>query len=613
MYRVGNIPTDGNIADPDQYDQNEVEVEEESKTCALSGSSICHIQARCVDYQAGICCQCNDGYYGNGKSCIKNDIPLRVHGKLNGILNDVHLNDVNIQAYVVVAEGRAYTALALAPPALGRSLLLLNVLGGVVGWLFAKPSGIAKNGYQLTGAVFNHTADIWFPATNDRVTIHQQYDGHDVFDQIMIESDVRGTVPVVISGSKLELFEYEEQFTIVEPGLVRSEATRTLINKETDEKYEQRISQSISYVPCRYAPTSTESSLPLTLKVSKNYLGYEPKENIVRYGTSNKIVPIGQEDPCVRGQESCDMHSVCVVQEDSFACVCKSGYTNIYLDNESACADIDECTAGTHNCDTNANCYNHDGGFECRCGEGFNGNGITCTRRSRCNDIRCGENAQCIESQDGPLCICAPGYTGDGSSCWEIQENACARCSINADCQGAQINTDVCVCKPGYAGNGYQCDWVGYTTPSDSPVYPPYDEYPSSPASNTEDVSQHSDQETPYYVSETPSVSETPFVPETPFPTPFVPETPFPSETPYVPDVSSNQAANEPEYNETFVLPNCDSQSCSCPEGYSNYKDESNNELCRSEGYSVPTQRNENVDPLSKYRTKYKLVDFINS
>lgn len=587
MYRVGDIPVDGNVANPDQYDQNEVEVEEESKTCALSGPSVCHMQARCVDYQAGICCQCNQGYYGNGRSCIKDDVPLRVHGKLNGILNDVHLNDVNIQAYVVVADGRAYTALALAPPTLGKSLMLLDVLGGVVGWLFAKPSGNAKNGYQLTGAVFNHTADIWFPATNDRVMIHQEYLGHDVFDQITIESDVRGTAPVIMSGTKLELLEYEEQYTIVEPGLVRSDATRTLVNKETDEKYEQRISQTISYVPCRYAPTSAESTLPLTLKVSKHYLGYETKENIVRYGTSNKIVPIGQEDPCVRGQETCDLHSVCVVQGDSFACVCKSGYTNAYLDSASTCVDIDECSSGTHNCDTNANCYNHDGGFQCRCADGFDGNGITCTRRSRCNDIKCGNNAQCIESQEGPVCNCAPGYTGDGSSCWEIREHPCTHCSVNAICQGSR-----CECSPGYSGDGYQCDWIGYTTTSDSPVYPPYEEYPSSPAPNTNAVSQYPDQESHYYVSEGPYNYETP-----------IPETPYVSETPYVPDVSSNAPANEAEYNETFVLPNCDSQGCSCPPGYSNYRDNSGNELCHSDAYTVPRQPNEDADSSSKYLT----------
>lgn len=592
MYRVGNISVDGSIANPDQYNQNEVEVEEESKTCALSGPSVCHIEARCVDYQAGICCQCNEGYYGNGKSCIKNDVPLRVHGKLNGILNDVHLNDVNIQSYVVVADARAYTALALAPPVLGRSLLLLNVLGGIVGWLFAQPSGIAKNGYQLTGAVFNHTADIWFPVTNDRVTIHQEYLGHDVFDQITIESDVRGTVPVIVSGSKLELFEYDEQYTVVEPGLVRSEATRTLINKETGEKYEQRISQTISYAPCQYAPISPESTLPLTLKVGKNYLGYEPLDNIVRYSTSNKIVPINQEDPCVRGQDTCDVHSVCVVQDDSFVCVCNSGYTNSWaLDGASECTDIDECSSGTHNCDSNAICYNNDGGFHCRCAEGFDGDGITCTPRSRCNDIRCGDNAQCVESQEGPVCICAPGYTGDGSSCWEIRELTCARCSVNANCQGTY-----CECLPGYTGDGFQCEWMSYTTTSESLIYP-REEYPSSPAVNIKDVSQYPDQEPHYYVSDGPNDSET---------TP-VSITPYVSETPYGLDVSSNAPVNEAEYNQTFVLPNCDPQGCSCPPGYSNYRDESNNELCRSEAYSDPKQTNNDGDSTSNYLA-YKLM-----
>lgn len=599
VYRIGSI--DGTIADPDQYNQNEVEVEEESKSCALSGPSVCHTHARCVDYQAGICCQCNEGFYGNGKSCIKDDIPLRVHGNVNGILNNVHINDVNIQAYVVVADGRAYTALALAPPNLGRSLQLLNVLGGVVGWLFAKPSGNAKNGYQLTGAIFNHTADIWFPSTNDRVTIHQEYEGHDVFDQITISTDIRGTVPEILYGSKLELFEYEEQYTIVEPGLVRSEASRTLLNKETNEKYLQKVSQTFTYIPCRYSPSSPESQSTSTLKVNKNYVGYEVKENIVRYGTSNKIVPFDLYDPCASGQNSCNFDRVCVVRGETFDCVCKTGYqASPNVDGTELCLDFDECSAGTHNCDPNADCYNREGGFDCVCREGYEGNGVTCKARNRCDNIRCDSNAQCQETQDGPICICAPGYTGDGATCWEVKEQDCARCSVNARC--TLSNGDIfCECYPGFSGNGFQCQWVGYSAQTTD--YPPQNNYPSS-AENIEVVSQYPDQSTTqnYYTensrvsSETTSVPTTVSVTETQ--TPVTP--PYQNtEYPYNPQASLEPVNKEAEYNETFVLPECNSEECSCPPGYSNFTDELNNELCHYDGYPVSPQSNE--ENLSKY------------
>ena len=528
VFRIGDIPLEGNIAVPDQYNQNEVEIEEESKTCAQSGPSVCHVQARCVDYQAGICCQCQDGFYGNGKSCIKDDVPLRVHGKINGVLNNVNLNDVDIQAYVVVADGRAYTALSLVPGGLGSSLQLLHVLGGVVGWIFAKPSGSAKNGYQLTGSQFNHTADIWFPATGDRVTVNQEYLGHDVFDQITLETDVRGSLPVILAGIKLEITDYDEQYTLVEPGHIRSESTRTFTNKVTGEKYEQKVSQSFTFNTCRFAPPAIDAITPSTLKVSKNYLGYEVRENIVRYGMSNKIYPLGEEDPCIVGRNSCGPHSSCVVQGNSFACVCETGFTNIYQDNALACVDIDECASGTHNCDTNADCNNHDGSFQCRCRQGFIGNGINCKPLSTCQNKQCDVNARCIDNPDGEaICTCNPGYNGDGQYCVPNYETACSRCSPYANCV-FNVNNYECQCRPGYYGNGQYCN-----------------------------------------------------------------EQARGDDTTRAPPVADNNN-NEADYNETFVLPNCDAYSCSCPPGYSDYRDELNNQLCRLEYEAAPAEPSEN-------------------
>ncbi|XP_047508934.1 nidogen [Pieris napi] len=538
IFRVGVIAPNETVAVPDQYDEIEVEIEEESKTCAQSGPSVCHIQARCVDYQAGICCQCNDGFYGNGKSCVKDDLPLRVHGKLNGILNNVNLNDVDLQAYVVVADGRSYTALSQTPPSLGSSLQLLSVFGSVVGWLFAKPTGLAKNGYQLTGAHFNHTADIYFPDTSDRVIINQEFLGHDVFDQITLEGDIRGTIPNIPAGSRLEISEYEEQYTIVEAGTVQSASTRTFTNKITGQKYVQRVSQTFTFNTCRFVPFSDEENISTQLKVIKNYLGYETRENIVRYGTSNKIVPVGQEDPCIEGRNTCNPHSKCIAQGDSFTCVCQSGFTSTYIDGNTGCIDIDECLAGTHNCDINADCFNHEGGFQCRCREQFEGNGVTCNWMSRCKDKICGPNAQCIDNPgEDPICLCNTGYTGDGQNCWKSQENKCGSCSPYGYCGYDSTNTLTCQCNPGYNGDGFYCaeDIVEEVT---------------TPSENID--------------------SET-------------------TQAYYVPDsVETTPSPTESDYNATYVLPNCNFFGCSCPEGYLNYQDDRGNDLCRIDSFKEP-------------------------
>lgn len=48
-------------------------------------------------------------------------------------------------------DGRTYTALSRVPEEIGASFQLLSNLGGVIGWLFAKPVSETKNGYELTG------------------------------------------------------------------------------------------------------------------------------------------------------------------------------------------------------------------------------------------------------------------------------------------------------------------------------------------------------------------------------------------------------------------------------------------------------------------------------
>ncbi|XP_059051418.1 nidogen-like [Achroia grisella] len=524
VFRVGNIPLEGEIAIPDQYNQTDFDFEEESKTCAQSGPSLCHTRARCVDYEAGICCQCNEGFYGNGKSCVKDDVPLRVHGKLNGRINGVNLEDVDIQAYVVVSDGRSYTALTQVPPIIGNTLLFLTVLDTTIGWLFAKTIGGAKNGYQLTGSLFNHTANIYFPGTNNLVTINQEYLGHDVFDQITIRVFVEGTLPPLLNDTKLDISEFQEQYTIDEPGLVHSQSTRKFKDRRTSQEYEQTVSQSFTYSPCRFAPFSQEDKKQTTLIITKNYLGYEIAENIVRYGTSNKVTPIGLENPCTGGQNTCGPHSTCVVQDDTFTCECQSGYSDIYIEDTIACIDIDECAAGSHNCDVNADCLNEDGGFQCECRNGFEGDGFSCQAPSPCKDKNCNANAQCTLNYLGdPTCVCNAGYTGNGIQCWPVIpcNNACspdASCVISENTRSYE-----CRCHAGYSGDGYYCTEDQRTT-------------------------------TPTIYTETESL-----------------------------------------YNETFVLPHCDSISCVCPTGYTRFR-EFNNELCRIDSYVPATEKSDGYD-----------------
>lgn len=82
--------------------------------------------------------------------------PQRINGMFGGRINGISLEETDLHTYVVTSDGRAYTALAQIPPNVGRSLLLVNTIGGVMGWLFAQTDSSNPNeynGFMLTGKI----------------------------------------------------------------------------------------------------------------------------------------------------------------------------------------------------------------------------------------------------------------------------------------------------------------------------------------------------------------------------------------------------------------------------------------------------------------------------
>ena len=147
-----------------------------AQNCAV-GSALCHSKAICVDYNPGYCCQCSTGFMGNGRNCLPIGnrffslflssicikliqlttcnplgLPQRINGKVSGEVNGVRIQDEDLHSYVVTSDGRAYTAVSKLNDTIGFDLQPLSMLGGVIGWLFAKSTSTnAPNGYQLTG------------------------------------------------------------------------------------------------------------------------------------------------------------------------------------------------------------------------------------------------------------------------------------------------------------------------------------------------------------------------------------------------------------------------------------------------------------------------------
>lgn len=63
------------------------------------------------------------------------------------------INQQDLQAYIVVADGRPYTAISKIPITIGRNLQALYSITAVLNWLFAVPTGSGLNGFQITGEI----------------------------------------------------------------------------------------------------------------------------------------------------------------------------------------------------------------------------------------------------------------------------------------------------------------------------------------------------------------------------------------------------------------------------------------------------------------------------
>ena len=77
----------------------------------------------------------------------------RINGRIEGKINNQQIDGFDIHSYVVVSDGRVYTAVSKVPDLLGVDLQPLVSLALPVSWAFSKQKGLVKNGFQLTGKI----------------------------------------------------------------------------------------------------------------------------------------------------------------------------------------------------------------------------------------------------------------------------------------------------------------------------------------------------------------------------------------------------------------------------------------------------------------------------
>ena len=213
--------------------------------------------------------------------------------------------------------------------------------------------------FVVKGGKFNFTTTMDFPQTGHRVLIEQRFHGVDVFNYLRMSINVAGDIPSISHGAKIEIPDYEEEHRKTGLGIILSNSLGLASQSEnliyisgefrSSSRRVFRVEGSGLDIPVSVEHVINYEECPfvLKLKVGRNFVTYDARELIVRFAMTNKISPLQgstvvfllatckrqlfllcpteTEDPCVKGQASCVPNSVCIVEKDTFRCVCSKG------------------------------------------------------------------------------------------------------------------------------------------------------------------------------------------------------------------------------------------------------------------------------------------------
>ncbi|EHB10201.1 Nidogen-2 [Heterocephalus glaber] len=395
----------------------------------------CSPHAFCTDYATGFCCHCQSRFNGNGKQCLPEGTPHRVNGKVSGQLHvghiPVYFTDVDLHAYIVGNDGRAYTAISHIPQPAAQALLPLTPIGGLFGWLFALEKPGFKNGFSLTGATFVHNMEVTFYPGEERVWITQTAEGLDPENYLIVKTNIQGQVPSIPANFTAHISPYKELYHYSDSAVtVTSSRDYSLTLGAINQTGSYRVHQNITFQACRHAGHQAVPSSQ-QLWVDRVFALYSADEGVLRFAVTNQIGPVNVDseptpvNPCYDGSHTCDAAARCHPGTGAdYTCVCAPGYQG----DGRSCMDVNECANGYHRCGPNSVCINLPGSYRCECPNGYEfvDDQHTCIlvapppnpcEDSRHNCAPAGQ-ARCINHGDGTFsCACLPGYTGNGYQC----------------------------------------------------------------------------------------------------------------------------------------------------------------------------------------------------
>ncbi|NXW72795.1 NID2 protein, partial [Hirundo rustica] len=447
------------------------------ETCAQHHGR-CSPHAFCTDYAAGFCCHCRATFYGNGRQCLPEGAVHRLNGKVSGSLRvgraPVRFQDVDLHAYIVGSDGRAYTAISGVPQPAARALLPLLPVGGLFAWLFALEEPGSENGFSIAGAEFTQSLEVTFSPGGETVQVTQTAEGLGPDNYLSLRTHIQGEVPFLPENVTVHVTPYKELYSYSSSAVTSSGRREYVVAAGTaNQTLSYRLRQNVTFSGCPH------SRLPARqrLSVARAFALFDGHEHVLRYALAARIGPAPGErrhppirnpgvSPCHDGTHACEAPARCRPGAGAeYTCECTAGYRG----DGRGCRDVDECSEGLSQCGPFSVCLNVPGSYRCECRAGYRpaGDGQACVppapASDPCEDGRrpCapGDQARCVSRGDGrATCECLPGYAGDGIHCSDVDECAQSPCHPAAICYNTPGSFS-CRCRPGYAGDGFQCTY----------------------------------------------------------------------------------------------------------------------------------------------------------
>lgn len=255
----------------------------------------------CKSFTDGYCCLCSEGYFGNGKACIREDDDVRYNGAVNGyviVMSDSWTNEtannVDMHSYVVTKDGRAFSVLnGEISTKMYLALQPMSIFGTTLGWLFAQTEAPAINGFQYSGGKIVSDTYIRYITGQYEFRIRQEYD--QVIDDpaggdgkvLNGRMTFNGRLPEVYEDEAIEVDDYTQVYKRTGAGSVRSRDTRHYKVGNTEHSF--TVDQRISFEGCEASFEDVPDEL--AVDVSEVFLKFFTEENSLRFAVNSRIRP----------------------------------------------------------------------------------------------------------------------------------------------------------------------------------------------------------------------------------------------------------------------------------------------------------------------------------